>query len=130
MVTREPPEAEESLLSLAAPPLVWAAHFLLSYVTAALYCAKVASTGGPLGAARAAIVAYTALALVLLGWLGWRGHVRRRAPSEPTAELAAEGGSALARRRFLGNATLLLTCLSALAVLYGALVVVFVRSCR
>lgn len=121
-------ELAESLFALTAPPLTWAAHFLLSYGTAAVICAKVVSPGGPLGAAHWAILAYTAVALAIVGWLGWRGYVRQRRPAgDPTG--SAEG-TALARQRFLGFTTLLLACLSALAIAYGALVLAFVRSCR
>lgn len=121
-------ESQESLLTLAAPPLTWAAHFLLSYGTAAIQCAKVAGIGGPLGGARWAILGYTAAALALVGWLGWRGLGRQRAASAARASNAAAGS--LARQRFLGFTTLLLACLSALAIAYGALVLAFVRNCR
>lgn len=121
-------EAEESLLTLVAPPLLWAAHFLLSYGTAALHCAKLAEVGGSLGAARWVIVAYTVVALALVGWLGWRGYERRRSAAGSAADSAP--GGALARQRFLGFTTALLAGLSALAIVYGALVLAFVRSCR
>ena len=69
-----------------------------------------------------------AAAGLFVGWLGWRGYVRQRRPAgDPTG--SAEG-TALARQRFLGFTTLLLACLSALAIAYGALVLAFVRSCR
>lgn len=128
MVPEARTEAQESLLTLAAPLLTWAAHFLLSYVTAAVICAKVAGAGGPLGAARWAILAYTTAALALVAWLGWRGYTRQRNPAGEAPASAA--GSARSRQRFFGFTTLLLACLSALAIAYGALVLAFVRSCR
>jgi hypothetical protein len=120
-----PPEARASLLALAAPPLAWAAHFLLSYGTAAVYCAKLAGAGGSLGAARWAITAYTAAALAVVAWLGWRGYLLQRSSAG-----ARHAGSVLASERFLGFTALLLACLSELAIAYGALVILFVRDCR
>jgi hypothetical protein len=40
--TTQLPEANESLWLLVASPVIWAAHFLLCYGTAAVWCAKVA----------------------------------------------------------------------------------------
>ena len=36
----ETPEKDESLWWLAVPPTIWVTHFLASYVTAAIFCAK------------------------------------------------------------------------------------------
>ena len=124
----DPPESGESLFTLVAPPLVWAAHFLLSYGTAAVYCAKVAGPDGSLGPARAAIAFYTAAAIGAVAFLGVRGYRRQRAHGPtPTAEADA---SPIGRHRFLGFATLLLAGLSGLAIAYAALAVALVRSCR
>jgi hypothetical protein len=128
MARHERAEPGGGLLSLAAPLLVWAAHFLLSYCTAALHCAKLASAEGSLGAARSLILAYTAAALALVAWLGWRACTPRRAAARGVAGGASE--AALDRERFMGFTTLLLACLSALAIVYGALVLAFVRDCR
>lgn len=40
---------------LVASPMIWAVHFLLSYVTAAIWCAKV---GGALDGVRVSIAVY------------------------------------------------------------------------
>jgi hypothetical protein len=122
MATDQQAESGGSLLALAAPLLVWAAHFLLSYGTAALHCAKLASAGGSLGAARWLILMYTGAALALVAWQGWRAWVRSHGASTP--------GAVLDRERFLGFTTLLLACLGALAIVYAALVLAFVRDCR
>ena len=45
------PEQDESYWRLASAPVIWALHFLLSYATAAVWCAKVAGPDGALGAA-------------------------------------------------------------------------------
>ena len=120
-------ESRQSLWRLIAAPTIWAAHFLLSYVTAAIWCEKFAGRDGPLGGARVAIIIYTVVALVgigLSGWDGWRRH--RLGPEEvPHHDDTPED-----RHRFLGFATLLLASLSAVAVLFAAAVVVVFKDCR
>lgn len=113
----------ESLWILTAAPIIWLAHFLLSYITGAIWCAKFVGADGSLGTARVAIVVYTLLAWAALAVVGWRARPRRVA--EPPRELDTPGD----RERFLARATLLLVGLAALAVLYAALVAVFIRSC-
>lgn len=128
MKTDAPPESEESLFALAAPPLVWAAHFVISYSTAAIYCAKLAGPDGSLGPARVAIGVYTAVALAAVAFCGLRGYRRHRARGGALSP--HDDDSPMGRHRFLGFATLLLAGLSALAIAYASLVVLFVRSCR
>jgi hypothetical protein len=120
------PEAKESLWLLTVSPVIWAAHFLLCYGTAAVWCAKVAGLGGPLDSARIAIVIYTALALAAIGVIGWIGYRRH---SFAKANVPHDDDTPEDRHRFLGFATFLLSALSAVAVVYAALVAVFIRSC-
>jgi hypothetical protein len=119
-------EENESLWLLLAPPIIWAAHFLLCYGTAAVWCAKVAGYGGPLGTTRSAIAVYTALALAAIGIIGWVGYRRH---SFGSAALPHDDDSPEDRHRFMGFATLLLACLSAVAVVYASLVAVFIDTC-
>jgi hypothetical protein len=120
-------ERNAELWSLAAPPAIWAAHLLVSYATAAIWCAKIGGPDGPLAAARVAMAVYSAVAILgiaLVGRRAWRRH-----------RLGGPGGSRHAdseadRHRFLGFATVLLSGLSVVAVLYAALAIVFLRSCR
>jgi hypothetical protein len=119
-------EENESLWLLLAAPIIWAAHFLLCYGTAAVWCAKVAGYAGPLGTTRIAIAMYTAVALmaiIAIGWIGYRRH------SYGSAALPHDDDSPEDRHRFMGFATLLLACLSGVAVIYAALVAVFVDKC-
>jgi hypothetical protein len=122
----ETAEKNQSLWLLTASPVIWAAHFLLCYGTAAVWCAKVVGLGGPLDSARIAIGVYTALALAAIGVIGWNGRHRH---SFGQANLPHDDDTPEDRHRFLGFATLLLSALSAVAVVYAALVAVFVRSC-
>lgn len=119
-------EEHQSLWLLTASPLVWAAHFMLCYITAAIWCEKVAGLGGPLSTVRLAIAAYTAVALVVIGIVGWIGYRRH---SYGAADLPHDDDTPEDRHRFLGFATLLLSGLSAVATLYAALVAVFFGSC-
>lgn len=120
-------EKNQSLWMLAASPIIWAAHFLLSYITASIWCAKLAGPEKSLWEVRVAIMVYTALALLGIGFIGWVGHRRH---SYGHASLPHDADTAEDRHRFLGFATLLLSGLSAVAVIYAALVVVFIRSCH
>ena len=122
----ETAEKYQSLWLLTASPVMWAAHFLLSYGTASVWCAKVAGPGGSLGGVRLAIVVYTVIALAGIGIIGWVGYRRH---SHGGAALPHDDDTPEDRRRFLGFSTLLLSALSAVAVVYAALVVFFFRDC-
>src|SRR5688500_13039580 len=120
-------EKHQSLWLLTASPLIWAAHFLLCYITAPIWCAKVVGPGGSLGGVRMAIAVYTALALAAIGIIGWIGYRRH---SYGHADLPHDDDTPEDRHRFLGFATLLLSALSAVATVYAALVAVFIGSCH
>jgi hypothetical protein len=119
-------EENESLLVMVAGPTTWAAHFLLSYATAAIWCAKVVGLGGSLATVRMSIVCYTLAALGVVGFIGWVGYRRH---SFGQADLPHDDDTPEDRHRFLGFATLLLAALSAVAIVYEALVVVFIDRC-
>lgn len=120
-------EVNESLWLLTASPVIWAVHLLLSYGTASVWCAKVAGTAGLLGAGRMAILFYTLAALAGIGLIGWGGYRRH---SFGHAGLPHDDDTPEDRHRFLGFATFLLSALSAVAVAYAGLVVVFFGSCH
>lgn len=120
-------ETSRSLWMLVASPTIWAAHFLSSYVTAAVWCAKLAGPGGSLATAQVTIGVYTVFALagiLMISRIGWRRH------RDADSSLPHDRDSPADRRRFLGFATLLLSGLSAVAVLYAALAVWFIGDCR
>lgn len=119
-------ESNQTLWMLAASPTIWAVHFLACYLTGAIWCAKVAAPAGPLGGVRWAIVAYTVAALAgiaVTGWIGFRRH------EHGTAARPHDFDTPEDRHRFLGFATLLLSGLSAVAVLYVAAVALFFETC-
>ena len=120
-------EKNQSLWLLAAAPAIWTAHFLLSYITASIWCAKFVGPEGSLWHARVAIAVYTAVALAGIGLTGWSGYRRHGHRSEAVPH---DFDTPEARHRFLGFATLLLAALSAVATVYVALAAVFIRSCH
>lgn len=120
-----PPQIE-SLWTLITAPLVWALHFLIVYVGAALYCAKPALLGSSFDAVRIGVAAVTVVALVaitLSAWLAWR-QWGFGTTDPPHGEATEES-----RTLFQGFATLLLSGLSFVAVIYSALPVLFVTEC-
>ena len=110
-----------SLWNAIAAPSVWALHFLLSYCTAAIVCAKHLDVS----IGQIAVALYTVIALLLIATLAtraWReSPARRTAGSEPAE---ATTGS------FLQGLTLLLAGLSALATVYVALPILLFADCR
>ncbi len=116
-----------SLWLLTIAPTIWAAHLLLSYITAAIWCAKFAGMDASLGGVRTAIAWYTTVALVGIALVGWEGFRRHIYGTETTTH---DLDSPEDRHRFLGFATLLLSGLSAVAVLYAALAAMLFDTCR
>ena len=120
-------ERRQRLWIVPGPLVVWATHFMLCYITAALWCGRVAGRLGPLGSARTAIGLYTGVALLaiaVIGWLGYRAHALGR------EELPHDADSPEDRHRFLGFAALLIAGLSIVAVLYSGMTAVFIETCQ
>lgn len=120
-------ERHASIWMLTVSPTIWAAHFGVCYVTGAIWCAKAPAAIAPLGGVRTAVFVVTLLALAgiaVTGWWGYRAHSYRDARGPHDDDTPED------RHRFMGFATLLLSGLSALAVIYASLVVVFVRTCE
>ena len=117
-----------SLWLLTIAPTIWAAHLLLSYITAAVWCAKFAGADGSLGGVRTAIAWYTTVALAGIAFVGWEGF--RRHSYGGTETTTQDLDSPEDRHRFLGFATLLLSGLSAVAVMYAALAAMYFDTCR
>ena len=122
------PEKDESLWGLTLAPVIWSAHFLLSYVTAAIWCEKVAGPDGGLFGARIAIAVYTVLALAGICATGWFGYRRHRYCRD--GEAPHDADTPEDRHRFLGFATVLLSALAAVATVFEALPALFFGDCR
>lgn len=112
---------------LALSPVIWSAHFLLCYVTAAIWCAKAHDATASLAAVRTTIVIFTLVAVAAIGIVGLTGYRRHRHGASPTPH---DQDTPEDRHRFLGFATLLLSGLSGVAVLYAAAVVIFFETCQ
>lgn len=119
-------EEKESLWRLVVSPAIWSAHFLLCYVTAAIWCAKHGANASLTGV-RLAIVVYTAAAIAGIAWNARDGYRRHRLGN---GKLPHDFDSPADRHRFLGFATLLLALLSGVATLYAAIVAVFFWNCH
>jgi hypothetical protein len=120
------PKEIESLWTLFTAPVIWAVHFLLCYVAAAVYCAKQDSIGVSFDAIRIGIAVVTLVALMLIAlsaWLAWRQW--GFGASDPPHDDPSRGDRTL----FQGFATLLLSGLSFVAVIYVALPALFVTEC-
>ena len=127
MVTKTPTPDHYSLWLLTIAPSIWALHLLLSYITAAVWCAKAAGFGAPLGGVRTAVLWYTAVALIGIGGTGWEGFRRHRHGTEATTHDLDTRDD---RHRFVGFATLLLSGLSAVGVAYAAVAARYFDTCR
>lgn len=115
------------LVTLIVAPTVWAAHFLVCYVAAAVHCARAAAALAPLGPVRWTIAVATLVALALIlaaGAQAWRhwGFGLQDPPHD--ADTPDD------RQHFLGYATLLLAGLSFVSVLFVALPAVMIGDCR
>ena len=122
------PESRESIWLLTISPTIWSGHFMATYLTAAIWCAKLDDSGASFVNVRIAIGIYTLLALIGIAFvagLGYRRHAARPVPLDIPHDADTEHD----RHGFLGFATLLLSALSAVATIFVALAAVFVGSC-
>jgi hypothetical protein len=118
-------ERHERLWVPVAAPAIWAIHFTLCYVTAALWCGRFAGAAAP-GALRTIVGVYTAVAvagMVAFFILGLRRH-RGQWPTRPHDDDTPED-----RRHFMAFTTMLLAGLSVLATAYVALAMLLVDGC-
>jgi hypothetical protein len=121
------PKEIETLWTLFTAPVVWAAHFLLCYPAAAVYCALAPRLEFGFDAVRLWVAGVTVVALaaiVFAGLLAWRqwGFGTGDPPHEqPTRE---------DRVLFQGFSTLLLCGLSFVAVVYQAMPALLITDCR
>jgi hypothetical protein len=117
---------QADLWLLITSPSVWALHFLACYVLAAVHCAK----GGQatvLGSTVPWIAGLTIVALIVVAVTGANAfrHWGFGANSPPHDAPTAQD-----RRRFIGYATLLVSALSFVSIVFTALPVLFVADCR
>ncbi|WP_438754484.1 hypothetical protein [Pararhizobium sp. O133] len=120
------PKELETLWTLFTGPVVWALHFLACYAAAAIHCAKGSQATFSFGMLRLTLAMVTILALgaiLAAGWLAWRqwGFGSGDPPhDEPTRE---------DRQLFQGFATLLLSGLSFIAVIFVSIPLLLIEAC-
>jgi Kef-type K+ transport system membrane component KefB len=120
------PKEVESLWTLFTAPVVWALHFLACYVGTAIFCEKPAILGGSFENLRIAIALLTAISLgmivvsAVLAWRQWGFGTGDPPHDDPTRR---------DRLLFQGYATLLLSGLSFMAVIFTALPAIFITDC-
>lgn len=126
MIQRKHPRL--NLWWLVASPTAWSVHFLATYTTIAIACAKFGTHADTADAIRLAIAGYTAVALVLMTWIGKIGYQWHQLASQRHERHADD--TTLGRAGFMGFATLLLTGLSMIATIFVALTAWFIGSCQ
>ncbi|WP_427025152.1 hypothetical protein ACP4J4_04265 [Aureimonas ureilytica] len=117
----------DSLITMIATPTVWALHFLLSYVWVASACAPNEDVFKSITPARIGVAVATVLALAfcffagLRAWREWRAEGGEPPHDQPTKA---------DRERQMEIASVLLSGLSFLAIIFTALPVLLVADCR
>ena len=120
------PKEVESLWTLFTAPVVWALHFLACYIGAAIFCEKPGFLNANFDTLRIAIGLLTLLSLAMialaaiLAWRQWGFGAGDPPHDDPTRR---------DRLLFQGYATLLLSGLSFVAVIFTALPVLFITEC-
>ena len=116
------------LWRVIAAPIIWALHFLFCYVFAAIYCEKM-GRGAPLDDPRFWVIVATVVALAGIGWSTHRiWRVRARSLTDNDFEF--EHNTPEERHRFLSHMALMLCALSAVAVLYVVIPMLYLATCR
>lgn len=105
-------------------PSIWAIHFLVCYVTAAVFCAK-AGPAADFAVVQVAVAAATGAALIGIVIAGFMAFNQWRVERDIVQDQPTEAD----RRQLLGQAGILLCGLSAVGVIYVALPAVFIRGC-
>jgi hypothetical protein len=121
------PKEIETLWTLFTAPAVWAIHFLVCYVAMAVFCAKQLAVELSIQTVRLGLGVFTLLALamiVLSAYLAWRQW------GFGAGDPPHDGPTRQDRRRFQGFATLLLSGLSFVAVVYVGIPLIFIAGCQ
>jgi hypothetical protein len=116
------------LWSVVISPSIWALHFLVCYAGAAIYCEKL-GRDAELGDIRVLVLGATAVALAGIGLSTFRlWRVRGRSLTDNDFEY--EHDTPEERHRFLSHVALMLCVLSAVAVLYVTIPMLYLSTCR
>lgn len=116
------------LWRVIAAPVIWALHFLFCYVYAAVYCEK-AGRNASLDHPTLVVIIATLVALAGIG-RSTRHIWRVRARSLTDNDFEFEHNTPEERHRFLSHVALMLCVLSAVAVLYVTIPMLYLSTCR
>lgn len=116
------------LWRVIAAPVIWALHFLFCYVYAAVYCEKAGRTAS-LDHPTLVVIVATLVALAGIG-LSTNHIWRVRARSLTDNDFEFEHNTPEERHRFLSHVALMLCVLSAVAVLYVTIPMLYLSTCR
>lgn len=120
-------QTRDSLWTLIAPPTVWAVHFLLCYLPAAVACARAGEDFAPIAGVRLTVAAATVVALTIIAATGARAWREWRAGGGRTPH---DRDTAAERERFLEFSTVLLAAMSFVGVVFVALPALVLVDCR
>ena len=117
----------KSLMRMIVSPTIWAVHFLLCYIVAAVYCAKIGSSAADLAPVRVWVAFVTLIAI--FGIAASSVLAFRRGRFDASRRVPHDADTIENRRDFVAYATILLSGLSFVATLYVALAALFVETC-
>jgi hypothetical protein len=120
-----PTERDEHLWIPVIAPGMWAAHFMASYLTVALWCGR-SSAGTVPGDVRGVIGAYTVVALLGMA-ASFARALRRHRRGRPGG--TDDSDTPEDRRRFVAATTMLLAGMSMIATIYAWLAIAVVHRC-
>lgn len=113
-----------ALWLIVAAPAIWLVAFVLVYVVVAIGCARSPADSPSIGPARTVALVLAVIGTMAIGGVGLAGW--RRIPGKGRDP---DDGARL-RERFVGWSTLLLSGLSALAMIYLGLTLTLLGSCQ
>jgi uncharacterized membrane protein len=117
------------LWRIALGPLIFVAHFVLTYAGASVVCAKlIGEYGWAMLFLQVSIGAITVLALAGIAWAGWRSW--RQWDYFDDYDYVHDRPIEEDRHEFLGHAAFLLALVSAIAVTYVGLPAIYVAACH
>lgn len=123
--------APSRLVGMAAPPTVWAVHFVFVYSLTGLACAGAWSAREWLGVRLLIwmLLLWTLVALALTAWLGRRAHRLRQRLADAIDRADATSRRDSERQCFTARVTVLLAWLAGIAITFTAVPIFVLPDC-
>jgi hypothetical protein len=115
----------QRLVLVAAAPTVWAVHFLVVYIAAAVLCERQVANAADIASATNLFATIAALGLIAVVATLAGADLRNDRVAMPY-----DGRTARSQTAFLSTATVMLAGVSAIAVIFQFLPAVFSSSCQ